>query len=507
MHASPPRVAIPATAPFVALLAAFLLLLLALNRPNPSGDFPEYALMTVAIATHGTPDIRPDDVFVVTALAPEPQFAERFARLAKGLAVHAENPVDAFYRAHDGATYSFHFFAYSALAAVPYRVLKALGVAPFKCFQLVNLGFAFIAGLCCLRLFGSAGRAALGVALFFLCGGALYWNWCSPELMSAAGLLSGLILFVTGAPLRAGLLVSVAAMQNPSIVLATAFAPLLTLAIDRARGVDLRSAAAGLLRPRYLAALALMASGALVPVLFNEWKYGVPSVIALAATDTRLIGLVRLRSFFFDLNQGMLIGMPGLFAYLLYAVSGRSAAGTRALLALAIGLSIALALPTLSTGNWNSGAAGMMRYAFWAAMPLLFAALLFMRGAARLAVVPLALLMALQLAAGWQARRYDNTQFSSIAQLAMTHAPRWYNPASEIFVERLLRQEVVLDPARVYAWPAGGTAVKTLFHAAGPNAASLLCGAGVVLSPHNDITGVDAGWAYVNGPVLCERGL
>ena len=67
------------------------------------------------------------------------------------------------------------------LAAIPFKLLQLAGLPPYKCFQIVNLGFIFILGLALFRLFGCARRAMFGVGLFMLCGGVLYWNWCSPE--------------------------------------------------------------------------------------------------------------------------------------------------------------------------------------------------------------------------------------------------------------------------------------------------------------------------------------
>lgn len=487
---------------FRALLAAFLLLLLAVTRADQNGDFAEYGAMAVALAAHGTPAITAADARAMGQLAPD--FAPQFDQLARGIEAGLPIPASAFVRGRDGGTYSIHFFAYSALVALPLKLLGALGMAPFKAYQVVNLAFIFLVGLCCLRLFASARRAALGVALFFLCGATLYWNWFSPELVSAASLLSGLILFVTGAPLRAGLLVGLAAMQNPSIVLAAAFAPLLKVAVDHAAGTPWRAAAAALLAPRIVAALALMAAGVVLPALFNAWAFGVPSLLARETTDPQLIGLVRLRAFFFDLNQGMLIGMPGLFVFLAWQAARRAGARQRALLGLCAALVLALAVPTLSTGNFNSGATGLMRYAFWGAMPLLFAALVLLRGAARIAVVPVALLLLVQFASSWEARRYSHVAFSPLAQWVLRVAPGWYDPASEIFGERLLHVERALDPARLYRFPASGVATKTMFYPAQPGVAALLCGAGGALSPRNHVSRIDAGWAYVNGPVLCD---
>ena len=185
--------------------------------------------MTTAIAAHGTPAIRPADMAEAASLAPQAWFPALSRQFAQGVADGARNPVPAFYRGNDGQYYAIHFFTYSALAAVPFKLFKAIGISPFKCFQLVNLAFVFLLGVACLRLFDSATRAALAVALFLLSGGLLYFNWSSPEIMSAAGLLCALIFFITEAPLIAGAIAGIAAMQNPPIVLFIVFAPLLKL--------------------------------------------------------------------------------------------------------------------------------------------------------------------------------------------------------------------------------------------------------------------------------------
>jgi hypothetical protein len=117
--------------------------------------------------------------------------------------------------------------------------------------------------------------------------------------------------------------------------------------------------------------------------------------------------------------------------------------------------------------------------------------------------VPLALLLLAQFGSTWEARRYGHTTFSPLAQWAMREMPDWYNPASEIFGERFLAAELALDPARVYAWPATGAASKTMFYPSQPGVAALLCGEGSAPSLLNHVSVVDAGWAYVNGPVLC----
>ena len=188
---------------FAVFLAFALISLLALTKPKPYGDFLEYSITTVALAAHGSAAIRAADAVEAAALAPA--HTDYFHALAQGMAAGRVTPQPGFNISRDGAFYSIHPWGYSALAAPFFVLFKAVGIDPLKSFQAVNVAAMFVLGLCLYRLFASAWRSALGLVLFMLCGGALYWNWCSPECMSAAALLGSMILLCTiGALLCAG---------------------------------------------------------------------------------------------------------------------------------------------------------------------------------------------------------------------------------------------------------------------------------------------------------------
>lgn len=487
---------------FALVLAGLLGALLALFPPSYSGDVAEYALDTIALAAHGTPDIRLADVERGKALLP--QLAEPFGLLERGMRAGEPKLYAAFVRGREDKVYSVHFFGYPALAALPFKVLDRLGVAaPFKAFQLVNLGAVFILGLALRRFFGSGARALAGVALFLLCGGALYLNWTSPECLSAALLLAGLLLFAGEAPLAGALLAGLAAQQNPTIVFFFGFAPLLLLVLRYQSGVKPAANLRALLTRRMLAALAAGVAVAALPPLFNLYQFGSPNVIARLFSDPGLVGLVRLESFYFDLNQGMIVAVPGVLAAL--AWWGWRAPGRRraALVLLACaGFTLALALPALAVLNWNSGAQGVMRYAFWAAMPFLFALLLRLRGAARWPAAPVAALLLVQAACMVNARSYSYVEFSPLARLVLAHAPALYHPEPEIFAERSGHNDDYIVPGKVYAYRRGGQAVKTLLNAANPGAGAVLC-AGGALAPSNRYHDSTRGWRYIDGPVQC----
>ena len=469
-------------------LILFLLLaaLLVLVKPNPNGDVLEYSLTTIAFASHGTPDIRLDDIARGKELLP--YLAEPYGHLEKDMRENAPKVYPAFIRGQDGKVYPLHFWGYMALAAVPFKLSELLGASPYKGFQVVNLAAIFLLGLSLLRLFQSEIKALAGVGLFMLCGGALYASWTSPECLGAAGLLSGLVLFCSGAPVRGALLAGLAAQQNPTILAFFGFAPLILVCLQ------------GQLTRRHMAAIGAGVALAAIPFAFNLWQFDSINVIASRFSDAALIGPTRLASFFFDLNQGMIIAIPGvLLALALWGWTGRR---DGVLLALCMAMVLTLVLPALAVLNFNSSAAGVMRYAFWAGMPLLFVLIWRLRQAARwpLALLPLALL---QAACMVSAGSYSYVEFSPAARFVLRHWPQLYHPEPEIFVERSGNHDNYYRPQEVYVFSVDGKPVTTLYNTAHPGIEQRLCGDAGRLAVANDTHDSYRGWRYVHGPVLC----
>jgi hypothetical protein len=279
------------------------------------------------------------------------------------------------------------------------------------------------------------------------------------------------------------------------------FAPLLHLLLDYDARRSLRANLMHVLQRRYLLGIAAGVAVFSLPMLFNLYQFGVPNIIAKLYSDPTLIGRARLFSFYFDLSQGMIIAIPGLvIALALWAWRTR-----RDVLVLAIAclFTLALAVPALAVLNWNSGAAGVMRYAFWAAMPLLF---VFLLRLSRLAVWPAWMLLSLvlvQSVAMLSARSYDYIVFSPLAEWVMRHAPRMYHPEPEIFAERLGHHDNYIWPNQIYVHSRAGVPVQTLFHGTEPGVEQRLCGIDGHLSPDNDFTYPARHWRYIDGPVRC----
>lgn len=481
----------------LALLAA-LTVLFCLNQPILGGDMLEYTLDTVAIAHHGTPDIRLDDIAAVRKLVPQIGWA--FDPLEQDMRAGVKNVYPAFVRGRRGDVFTIHFFGYPALAAAPLRVFEAAGIPPLKAFQAANYAAIFVLGLAMLRFFRSAASAALGVLLFLGCGGMLYMNWTSPECVGAAALLAGLLFWLGGAPVAGGIMAGLAAQQNPTIVMFFAFAPVISLGADWRRGAGWKANVRAQLTRARVAGLAAGLAVFALPPLFNLMQFGVPNIIARKFSDPALISGTRLVSFFFDLNQGAIVALPGVAVALLAWGWRRPAAMTTAA---CLALVLALIVPALAVLNWNSGAAGVMRYAFWAGMPLVLALLLRVRAHGRWPPLLVLWLVLAQAAAMVHAGSYSYVEFSPLARFVLAHAPNRYHPEPEIFAERMAGNDDYIQPDKVYVYRPAGLPPKALFNADNPRAGEQLCGPGRTLAPDNRIVASAQGWRYLDGAPRC----
>ena len=484
-------------------VAALWFAALALTRPDKGGDFREYALMTIALSSHGTPDIRPQDITVSERLLTDPGFADFHRTLRAGIARGDKWPFPGFVDGRHGGHYAMHFFAYSALAAIPFKLLDAIGAPPFKAFQIVNMAALTMLVLALYRASHSVERTVFATMFFLLSGALLYSNWSSPEFMTASALLAALVYSSLGRPYLAALLAGVAAMQNPPLLFFCVFAPLIRIAYVRAdEGLAWSAAIRRVATRDTVLASLLQAALAAVPVACSYAIWGVPSIIAELSTYPPFITPLRLLSFYFDLNQGMIVAFTVAMLLVAAQLFMRDARRWLPHTLLAILFSVALAIPSLSTSNWNSGAAGVMRYAFWGAMPLMYLALGVLHRAPRW---PLALLLAMLLVqAGLvkYARSYHYLAMSPAAMFMLKHFPALYEPEPEIFFERLTHEDGSMHPSRVVAYPNLEHPTRILFNTGSALAHAKLCGPGGQVAP-GDARIYPLGWRYVIGAPVC----
>lgn len=491
---------------FSIVLLLVLLLLFAVKRTSMRGDIDEYALMTVALSSHWSPDIRLDDVQKAQTLMPEHKAYLQLT--ADGIAAGREVPKPGFFLGRDHKVYAIHFFAYSALAVLPFKVLQTVGMYPFESFLVVNLSFIFILGISLFQFFNSARKAALALVIYFLCGGINYLYWSGPETMSAAALCAAILFYARGRYFSACALIALASMQNPPIILALAFLPLCRLVISYQADLSFVVNVRKQFSVRMVLALGLGALGVVSTLGFNYWAFAVPNIIVKVATSPDLMSWQRFFSLFFDFNQGMIVGQLGIWLAILLMLGiaftdAKDKFKKVALLLVAILFSMALAVPALTTGNWNSGAVGLMRYAFWGGMPLLFVFFYLVHDNRRAQRPLLLLTLSLQFLCTLSAFSYNEIEHSPLARVLLRHAPHLYNPVPEIFAERTQHQDGTdLASERYFIFEGAGGSKKVLFHAQSSASDRHLCGA-LALDPGINMTSAGDGWRYLNGEIAC----
>jgi hypothetical protein len=462
-----------------------------------TGDWAEYAGMTRGLLAHGTPDVRETDL--------------AWACRAGGLPDNTfKLGPPGFEPARNGSFYSIHFWFYSLLAAPWVAILAALGASPL-------LGFGLLNALC---LAGAVTYAAerrsptsstLATLAVLSCGGSFYVGWLGPETLTASALLVACIAAARGALGIGTLAGGVAATQNPSAVVVVPFVWSAWLLLRRRPDAKILS-----LSRQTAIAVGVGVLLLALPYAFFRLRFGVFSLIGTRYVDFHEIGVRRLLSLVFDLNQGMAVGFPGLLLaaailtiFALRTTAGRErwkAAGTAVFTAACF---MGLALPTLAQRNWNADGVVVIRYAYWVAMPLL--ALVFTllptvtKGARGLAIGGLFSAQALSLLVhGVFGQRASYIEHGWLARWVLLHAPTKYNPVPEIFWERTLHSEDPLTDATFAAYPGRGYATKVLAHWSLPISCDWYGEPGLFLTSQH-VVDAGSGFRYLNAPFSCAK--
>jgi hypothetical protein len=413
----------------VLLIVAFAI------EPVRTGDGHYYFGMLEGLARNGSPALT-DEV--------RASVKERLGRVNFGMTLAAT----------DGQVYGWHFFAYPLFCLPAYRLLQALHADGLKAFQLTNALIIAVA-LCYVLLFSRLSVPArwLVAAGFLFSTGTIYFQWTHPEVFSAALVLMASIAVVDRRYALAAFMAAVGSLQNPSIAL-------MILPILIAQGFRLsRDDIPNLFARRALVSLSLtvfVSLIALVPYIWNYLQFGTPNVIvSKGAIDYSNINLRRLVSFMFDLNQGLVIGLPLLLWAMPFALAFRAAEavrGTSRILRredlLLLGF-LLMVLPTLGQVNWNGGHSVFLRYGAWAGMaPLVWVAVTIGRqgggwlAAGLVPAITVQLAMALSLGGVSVQRLPSYVHFRPWVLVIWNFKPHIYNPLPEIFYERLVNREV-----------------------------------------------------------------
>lgn len=493
------------------LIALGLILLsCAFLRPQIDGDGPEYVMMAHAFYRHATPEIKPSDVAEILALPgsqahtnamPTELLAEVPQKLRQSGALFG-----GYASGRVGGIQAIHFWMYSLLAAPFHAVVIALGLNPALAFAALNFLIVGLTAACIFRWFPKAGLTEL--VILALLGPLFYLRWTGPEVFSACCALLATLAMIRRDAALAIALAGLGATQNPGI------AGLILAACVSWGLFALRPAWA--LQPKTehsktrntVLAIAGVLLAAL-PYVHNEIVFGMPSIIAANFTDPHLVSWERFASFFLDLNQGLIAGFPGLvFGAVLLAALLRPPFRWRwlAYAVAAAGLTLGLALPSLAAVNWNNGYIVILRYAYWAAMPVVAVCIV---GLGQLSVsrrrAVLACVFVCQLLTMWQTNwpRSSYVEHSRLAGWMLDHAPRLYHPDPEIFFERETHKEQDLARDRVIVHQGANGPTKLMRSWLNTEDSGGVCPPGqVIVSPG---TGAAQGWEYFDAPIRCGQ--
>jgi hypothetical protein len=445
------------------LLGVLLLLGEAVARPPiQAGDAGEYLVMAESLFRHGTPDLRAADVRRLADLEARAHGPLNFADLTRG-----------FFESPRGGTYSYHFWGFSLLTLPAKVLLRLFRLDELRAPSLTNALLLSLALALSLRARGGSARQ-WGLFLLSLFSPVLFFvRWPHTEAASFAFVLIALLSDDAGRPATAVLAASLAAMQNP---------PLLLLVLVLALGAAVRDR-----RPAALARLALAALPALAPLAFYYWKFGVPSLIGREAADSHLVSLRRFLELFLDPNLGLLWALPITLPLFLWVLV-RGGGGSRTLVLRNALVLVVMAAGATATLNWNHGTTGPSRYTVWM-LPLLFHGILppTFTGSRLLApaIVSQALLVLLH---GGPEAQPDYLEHSFVSRAVLEIAPRLYNPTPEVFVERTLHREGPPEGPVVYK--EGERCLKAYARPQDEDALRSVCGrAGTPRGP---------GWSYVD---------
>jgi hypothetical protein len=501
-------------APLFLAIAGF-----ALVNTSLTGDGYEYMLTMQALFEHASPNITQADVeslkrgvggvhFYGATLGDLMSLIQEYLRAPEKVPAFTYTimPNDA------GRFYGIHFGLYSLLALPFYALLKAFGTFPHYAFTLLNL--TFCAGAFYYLRRAIPHRSSLAMLLFLFTGTTFYLNWMGPELLTASCVLIACVATLRGQAGLAILLAGLAASQNPPILLMIPAAVAYRILVARYPKLQWPDSIAAPLGKRELLLAAAGILLALAPYAFFQYVFGTPSVIARDFNNAGFVSGARLFSLFFDLDQGMFIGSPGLALALLlglFLVPRQKRAAWLAVSALVLGLVILMTLPALSTINWNSGGVVMTRYSYWLSMPLLALVLLAVRlspstSGMALLLSGAALQSALFFSTGLLGGKTIFIEHSWPARWVLSHFPQLYNPEAEIFHARNQKSVTLpLPKDSISVFYADGRPTKIMRHQSNRKAPPGLCPEGDELQGH-DLRRVTREWEYLHAPFECVAG-
>ncbi|MFA8451075.1 MAG: hypothetical protein ACEPOW_10310 [Bacteroidales bacterium] len=351
------------------LIAIILFIAIKVNRVIFTADAQDYFLIEQAMVNHFSPDIRTKDIDDAWEQLqpyfnmPEDSFIQKHIRPF----VDEKNPEESsswgFFRDKTGDVYPYHFWFYSLLCLPISLLLNFCGFNLIYAFPLTHL--VLILALSYYLLFKSRFNLWLrysALILFLFSPSLWYTEWIHTETFTCIFIYWALFLYFDKRYYSALLLSSLSAIQNPTLI---AFAGFLFLETIFNKPFKIRN-----LIKTFLCSIWVFSS-----YLFYYLKFGKISLITDNYMDIGNINWRRFIGFFFDLDQGMIYGVPLilplfiiLFPVYLYKAVKNKKLQSHYFLPFVLLITIIGLMPMT---NWSSAYSIVYRYAAWCAMILI----------------------------------------------------------------------------------------------------------------------------------------
>jgi len=413
------------------------------KEPYPTGDGIEYVLTTEAWKNHASPDIRDSDYESFKSDFLQHQSWESNYKRAAFDEVEAflrekepkRKDYGGFYRNSQQHVYGYHFVFYS-FVNVPARLLTVvLGIHPIKAFVLTNvlIWSLFFAWL--LSWKGEERKTAIVLGLLVFFSASFYYTtWTHPETLTVVLVLTSMLCLSRQRYHAALLFCGLATLQNQPLNFLFLWMCLVVWNHYRFQW-----------RPMLL----YLGYGVLVfvPSLYFYGLFGTTSLIKDAGyLSFENVTANRIFGFFFDLNQGMVLGI-GLFLFIYFflvlfrvveIIKSRKT-NTWDFLPLVI---LAMTLLVSCMSNWNHGMAVVNRYAVWMSVPLMFHGYVLLKELRLSWRISLTSFGALSQVGLWYIHLpynqfdWSNLQHMPLAKWTLSHYPAYYNPDPQIFIAR-----------------------------------------------------------------------
>lgn len=460
----------------VSLLALFLILLGHFSKISPKypyGDSFEYILTTQSWVNHGTPNIKYQDldsyISYLDGKSLKRNKVNYFNSFLNYLKFYEENGSQevndwtlqqaGIFVAENDKLYSFHFPFYSLLNAPAQWVFHSLNADIRIAFIATNLLFLILAIYLTFRENRLPLAEQIILSLLFLFSPVFwYMDWPHPEVFAGTTVYLACLYFYTKRLYFSIFLFSIASMQFQPLFIP---ALILCLYLIFRDGFKLKT----------LLKLFVSSFWVLLPSLYYLYFFGKPNlIIDLGFLDSNLVELKRLSSFFFDLNQGLIIGIPFiLLIYLFFFISDLIKRKPRPY-HFALLIVLFMSYFFLQMINWNHDNAVVNRYVVWTS--IFFVVAYFMR-IKRLSSVLFFVFAFLGIGTqawaifsqkNFQAISYDSMHHNALAKYVMRNYPSFYNPDPRIF--RLRNNPFMIsttDSVKVFT-NKEDTIVKILIH-------------------------------------------